>query len=242
AAIVSVKGSLSGAAHLQYEEMESYLDGEAPPEVRATVEAHMGICTRCAREITDLRSFKSMPIHAPVPQEEVAPRGWLARAFGSPVYQVAAAALILIATIAIYRFSFPPAGPAAPDILNSAQTPAPTKVPIAELKDGPRRISVTSSAGITGLDSFPREYRGRIEEALIADHFERPSVVESTWAQNELSTARAKFADSHLLLGILDIHAGHTYDARTEFSALLDENPGSPLATALMRKLDELAK
>lgn len=242
AAIASTKASLIGAAHLQYEEMESYLDGEAPAEIRAMVEAHMGVCSRCARELTDLRAFKAMPVVAPAGEEEIAQRGRLADALRSPVYQLATAALLLLVTVGIYRYSSPPTGPMTPEVLNSAQTQAPAKLPFAELKDGPRRISITSTAGISGLEGFPTEYRARIQEALTVEHFERPSAVESTWAQHELSTARAKFADSHLLLGILELHAGHMSNARTEFSALLDENPGSPLATALMQKLDDLAR
>jgi len=249
----TVRGSFTDVAHLQFEEMESYLAGEAPPETRAMVEAHLGNCDRCAHEVSDLRGFMTLPAPGSLfemlavqqeLEEEKSNQSWFARAIRSRAYQLAAAAAVLLISFGVFRYSPIFRGNANSDRLNAVQTQAPAapKLPPAELKDGPRKITITSEGEISGLQVFPPPYRDRVSAVLSFAHFERPSYTESNWAQHELTTARAAFTDSHLLLGTLELHAGHYAEARSEFTAFAAENPGSDLAASLLRKLDELAK
>jgi hypothetical protein len=112
----------------------------------------------------------------------------------------------------------------------------------AQWKDGSRTISTDAQGHIHGLESLPQEYSSRVVNALIAAHFERSNNVESAWAANELARARKDFPDSHLLLGVLECHAGHLQQARAEFNALALENPGVPDVQRLLAKLDELSR
>lgn len=251
--LAAVKASFAESAHLNFEEMETYLDGQAPPEIRAMVEAHLGICERCAHEISDLRSFMSLPAPGSLfeilamqqeQEEEKSRAGWFARASRSRAYQLAAAIAILLLAFGVFRYSSNFSGNAPGDRLNTVKAPPPAapKIPPAQLKDGARSISVSSEGEISGIKTFPPEYRDRVSAALTFAHFDRPSYTESTWAQHELPIARERFPDSHLLLGTLELHAGHFAAARTEFTAFAAENPGSDLAASLIHKLDELAK
>jgi len=246
--LAAIRGSFIDAAHLQFEEMESYLAGEAPPETRAMVEAHLGNCDRCAHEVSDLRGFMTLPTPGSLfemlavqqEMEEEKSRGsWFSRA-----YQLGVAAVVLLIAFGAFRYSPIFKGNASGDRLNTVQapTPATVKLPPAELTDGSRKITITSDGVISGLQTFPPPYRDRVSAVLSFAHFDRPSYTESTWAQHELLTARTAFADSHLLLGTLELHAGHYAEARKEFTALAAENPGSDLAASLLHKLDELAK
>ena len=262
AASASVRGSLSDVTHLQFEEMESYLDGEAPPEIRAMVEAHVGICDRCARELRDLRNFVNLPAKAPqeeglIPQQK--PSGWMrVYAFRRLILGLASTAILIFVAANIYRLQSPPTNPSPADQLKKDQTQAPEQAPasapplalaqpatrtaLLEWHDGPRRISIESTGQIHGLENFPPEYVSRIQNALGVAHFERPNAVEISWATRELPIARKHFPDSHLLLGVLNLHANHLPEARAEFSALLQENPNNPSAAALLTKLDELLR
>lgn len=251
--LAAIRGSFSDAAHLQFEEMESYLAGEAPPETRAMVEAHLGNCDRCAHEVSDLRGFMTLPAPGSLfemlavqqeMEEEKSRSSWFSRAVRSRAYQLGVAAVVLLIAFGAYRYSPIFKGNASGDRLNTVQAPAPAsvKLPPAELSDGSRKITITSDGVISGLQTFPPPYRDRVSAVLSFAHFDRPSYTESTWAQHELLTARTAFADSHLLLGTLELHAGHYAEARQEFTALAAENPGSDLAASLLHKLDELSK
>jgi hypothetical protein len=76
--------------------------------------------------------------------------------------------------------------------------------------------------------------------AIVAAHFEKSNNVETAWAIRELPTAHLRFPDSHLLLGVLECHAGHLPQSRAEFQALAQQNPNSPEVQRLLAKLDEL--
>src|SRR5689334_18151494 len=45
--------------HLQYEQLEAYVDGIIPKADEATVRAHLETCSRCYEELRDLNSFKT---------------------------------------------------------------------------------------------------------------------------------------------------------------------------------------
>ena len=50
----------------------------------------------------------------------------------------------------------------------------------------------------------------------------------------EVDAGKAHYRDSHLLRGLLDSRYGLLHDAEREFRALAGQNPGSPLARALI--------
>ncbi len=54
---------------------------------------------------------------------------------------------------------------------------------------------------------------------------------------NAIETAKKKYGNSRLLLGILYADAGMLDEAEREFQALLKKNPGSALARKLLRKV-----
>src|SRR5262245_34102959 len=70
----------AGAAHLTYDELARYLDGESPATERATSQAHLEVCPECERELDDLRAFKGRLAGSPASRAaEAQPsraRGW----------------------------------------------------------------------------------------------------------------------------------------------------------------------
>ena len=208
AALASVKGELADVAHLQFEEMESYLAGEAPSEIRATVEAHAGVCERCARELRDLRAFVNLPAKAP-PQEELVPQqkrfGWMqSYAFRRIIYGLLSFVVfaLVIANVIYHQMPTPAPHPADQRKNARAASQALTSTAPLEWKDGPRRFTINPTGQIRGLEDFPPEYVSRIQNAIGVAHFKRPNTAESSWASRELITARKRFPDSHLLLGV----------------------------------------
>jgi hypothetical protein len=244
-----VKSLLREPTHLQYEEMEAYLDATSLPEARAMVEAHIGTCDRCARELSDLRAFTNMPAQLPaelvaaVRAHQAAQRGWLQNFLRTPAYRIGMIVAIIAAAIGIVGYSTRTPVPATQEQLNITPNTTPaTVLPSTTLKDGPRQISVGPGTEIHGLGDFPAAYRKRISDALLAEHFEMPSAAEAARAQQELASARTAFPDSHLLLGVLELQAGHLDTAHSEFAALAQENPTSPTAIDLLRKVSELER
>lgn len=245
ATMASVKAALQDAAHLQVEELETYLEGDAPAELRSMVEAHVGICERCARELRDLRAFEKMPARAPLEEELVSQQaegtGLRAGFLRAPVYRWAGAAVMIVVAAILVRYASLNSTQEQPSQSQTAQeAPAPNSSASAEWKDGPRKISISPGGEVRGLEGFPPEYSTRIVNALVAAHFEKSNDVETAWAARELPTAHLRFPDSHLLLGVLECHAGHIPQARTEFLALAQQNPTSPDVQRLLTKLDDL--
>jgi anti-sigma factor RsiW len=248
AAAADVRASLAEITHLQFEEMEAYVDGTALPEARAMVEAHMGTCARCAREVSDLRAFTAMPSAARRDLAAASARparqsGGLQSFLRTPAYRIGVIVAFVLIVIGVMRFSTRTPLPAVEQHLASPPRAVPTNiVPSITLKDGPRQIAIGPGAEIHGLDQFPVAYRKEISDALLAEYFRMPSAAESARARRELVSVRSSFADSHLLLGVLQLHAGNLQEARQEFLLLAQENPSSPTALDLIRKVDELQR
>ncbi len=47
-----------GHAHLTYEELEAFVDGRGDAVDRELISAHVGVCTTCASELTDLAALR----------------------------------------------------------------------------------------------------------------------------------------------------------------------------------------
>lgn len=81
---------------------------------------------------------------------------------------------------------------------------------------------ITSSVSATKLDGKPLEARFKVLEQSKAD---------------EITEAKRRYPDFHLLLGIVQARAGLVDEAEVEFKKLLSANPESALAQNLLRKV-----
>ncbi len=99
--------------HSELREMlDAYYDRELPEREACEVEAHLGSCAPCRRELEDWKSFAGALLHPPPPSaseafvrrvmakipdtEGEAPPGFLAWRWLTPVCALAAAAFVLI--------------------------------------------------------------------------------------------------------------------------------------------------
>ena len=75
-------------AHLDYEEVEAYVDGRADSDLRARVDEHRGRCERCAQDIADLDAERRRASRRPLPR---------------PILIAAAAAVLVLLFLPLLR-------------------------------------------------------------------------------------------------------------------------------------------
>jgi len=184
---------IDAAAHLEYDEIASYVDSQLNLTQATRVETHLEECERCTSDVRELRALK----------QELESKG----AAHSPWSRVAAfwkSAMTWQASAAL-------AGAAACALLlvllvrQPSGNPAPANPPagIASIRDGSRVIAIARAGHLSGLDSLADRDRAAVEKAFAAGRIEAPAATAGLGAQPGVLMGASPDAPRVKLLGPL---------------------------------------
>jgi hypothetical protein len=178
-AIQSLLESKTAAAHLTYDEIAGYVDGQLTGEAAARVELHERECQSCASDLDDLRILR-----AELQAEPARPKAWHLPMWSSrrPIWQGAlalaggAACILLIVVLAR---SMPRQGnsmQAKREQTGTGGSPSGSQTNGgATIRDGNRVVTIENGGTVAGLEALPASYRTMLERALVARQIQLPS-------------------------------------------------------------------
>ena len=190
--------------HLDYEHLESYVDGKANDIDREIVESHVALCSKCDIDLKDLLEFKQQPVAAVAGDVRTTPwwKLWLPQLPSNPVWATAAVGVIAIVVLGIPvlwwtrsrgsdQAKFVSPEPARP-IQSPDKEPAPDPagkglvgdLPHEELRlvlnDAGGQLMLNQSGRLEGLQELPPDLRESVERALATGRL-RTSPALSGW-------------------------------------------------------------
>jgi hypothetical protein len=177
--------------HLDYEHLESYVDGKANDIDREIVESHVALCSKCDIDLKDLLEFKQQPVAAVAGDVRTTPwwKQWLPQLPSNPVWATAAVGVIAIVVLGIpvlwwtrsrgsdqAKFASPES--ARPIQSPEKEQPSPEAtakgidgdLPPEELRlvlnDAGGQLMLNQSGRLEGLQELPPDLRESVERAL----------------------------------------------------------------------------
>lgn len=179
------------AFHLEYEQLEAYVDGRADVDDKTYTAAHLEMCASCRDDVEQLRQLGVEAEREFVPVEPNVSSGQRPRWIPAFRWVVLAAAVLIVAVISwialrdrarvgltdsAANLSGSPAtpsatesGPAAtPDVAAAATTPNSTDndKPAIELRDGGQRVGLSRSGEVFGVGDLSRGQIQILERVL----------------------------------------------------------------------------
>jgi anti-sigma factor RsiW len=183
-AIRAVLDAEANTAHLTYDEIARYVDGQLPTEDGARVELHARECPPCA---DDIEGIQALRIELDAPPAKQRPWGRLADLWrtglnwkGSLVLAGAAGCALLV--VLVVRGPGPRGGASA-GVSTGASTSAPEPrqpaqtATVNSIRDGKRLISIAAGGVITGLDGLSDSDRAALERVLAAKRVDAPASI-----------------------------------------------------------------
>jgi putative zinc finger protein len=160
-AIQSLLEAKTAAAHLAYDEIAGYVDGQLTGEAAARVELHERECQSCASDLNDLRILR-----AELQAEPARRKPWyrLAWPSGRPIWQgslaLAGGAAFLLLVVVLVR--------SMPRQANDLEATR------GAIRDGNRFVTIGEGGTVAGLEALPASYRTMLEQALVARQIQFP--------------------------------------------------------------------
>ena len=188
---------LLGVEHLDYDQVEGYVDGTLDVEKRESVAVHIEDCKECAREVRVIAELKAR-IEADVKSRTTL--GKLAAFLKMPVnlFAVGLAFLVIVWVLVFWahahRMNLQVAAmesamaridQSVNDLrrqIEGISAKRPGGAPLA-LKDGNRQILIDEKGELLGLDMLPANYRDALKDALTAGRITIPPPPETTLGQ-----------------------------------------------------------
>jgi len=173
---------LLGVEHLDYDQVEGYVDGTLDVEKRESVAVHIEDCKECAREVREIAELKAR-IEADVKSRTTL--GKLAAFLKMPVnlLTVGLAFLVIVCVLVFWahahRMNLQVAAmesamaridQSVNDLrrqIEGISAKRPGGAPLA-LKDGNRQILIDEKGELLGFDMLPADYRDALKDALTA--------------------------------------------------------------------------
>ena len=188
---------LLGVEHLDYDQVEGYVDGTLDVEKRESVAVHIEDCKECAREVREIAELKAR-IEADVKSRTTL--GKLAAFLKMPVNLFAVGLAVFTIVLAIvfwahaYRMNLHVAalenaiarieqnGNDLRRQIEGISAKRPGGAPLA-LKDGNRQILIDEKGELLGFDMLPANYRDALKDALTAGRISILPPPETTLGQ-----------------------------------------------------------
>ena len=188
---------LLGVEHLDYDQVEGYVDGTLDVEKRESVAVHIEDCKECAREVREIAELKAR-IEADVKSRTTLPK--LAAFLKMPVnlLTVGLAFLVIVCVLVFWahahRMNLQVAAmesamaridQSVNDLrrqIEGISAKRPGGAPLA-LKDGNRQILIDGKGELLGFDMLPANYRDALKDALTAGRITIPPPPETTLGQ-----------------------------------------------------------
>ena len=188
---------LLGVEHLDYDQVEGYVDGTLDVEKRESVAVHIEDCKECAREVREIAELKAR-IEADVKSRTTL--GKLAAFLKMPVNLFAVGLAVFTIVLAIvfwahaYRMNLHVAalenaiarieqnGNDLRRQIEGISAKRPGGAPLA-LKDGNRQILIDEKGDLLGFDMLPANYRDALKDALTAGRISILPPPETTLGQ-----------------------------------------------------------
>ena len=226
AAVESLRTDLRRQAHsnhLAYEELAGCVDDALSQVDREAIESHLGICSRCAAELADLRAFKAQMTTYPEIERRPAGsptlRGKIIAFFRAPSYripfQLAAAAIVILLCVSIAtlllrketanlhpELSELQHNDEAPPALEPSPNPAaPTAEIAGAIHDGGGVVAMDKEGNVTGLESLPPSYQREVKAALTNRRVEMPSEMQGLIGRTGVLMGSADSGPGFTLIG-----------------------------------------
>ncbi len=192
---VKLTESGEGPFHLDYDQLESYVDGKANDIDREIVDSHVALCSECATDLQDLLAFKQQRVAVARtsswrPQWRLLPNPAWATAIVVGVFILAMAVLLWTTYPTSPRVeqagtgsppvSEPPSpAPTEPTTQKSPSTP-PREEPLIVLNDAGGQVMLNQHGRLEGLQELPPDLKESVERALVT-HGVRASPALSGW-------------------------------------------------------------
>ena len=188
---------LLGVEHLDYDQVEGYVDGTLDVEKRESVAVHIEDCKECAREVREIAELKAR-IEADVKSRTRL--GKLAAFLKMPVNLFAVGLAVFTIVLALvfwahaYRMNLHVAalenaiarieqnGNDLRRQIEGISAKRPGGAPLA-LKDGNRQILIDEKGELLGFDMLPANYRDALKDALTAGRISILPPPETTLGQ-----------------------------------------------------------
>ena len=178
----------NGPLHLDYEQLQPYVDGEANDIDREIVESHVAVCSKCAADLEDLREFKQQPVAAHTLRTTPTAKQWLPQwsRRWSLGWAAAIVLAVLIPAVAILMWtrsrssdtiqqtktitsdSDGPKVQPSPASTGSLDAPSPEarEEPRLVLNDAGGQVVVNQRGQLEGLQELPPDLKESVERAL----------------------------------------------------------------------------
>jgi hypothetical protein len=174
-AIRAVLDAEANTAHLTYDEIAGYVDGQLRAEDGARVERHARECLPCGADLEGIRALRR---ELAAPRAKERPWGRWADLWRTglnwkgPLVLAGAAGCALLLFLVVR-------GP-TPDPNRRAQTASPKAgqtATVNSIRDGNRLISIGAGGIISGLDAWPDSDRAALERVLTAKRVDAPAAI-----------------------------------------------------------------
>jgi hypothetical protein len=174
-----------------FEQLAGHVDGLLTGDERQTVKDHLSACAQCALIVDDLRAFRNeiaqelsreyLPgkaAAAPASRPGLNVAALRARFFENPPWVYAAAAVLLLLTVAGWMARRAALKQTLPQIAITSPTPAPspsvnstsptpeTAPALARLNDGGSSLTLDAQGRLAGVDQWPAAYQQLAKDAL----------------------------------------------------------------------------
>lgn len=164
--------------HLDYEQLESFVNGTAGAETTRLVTSHMAECQECREDIRDLKAMKDQIDAEADIQPETAKRRFAVGWWHSHSYKWALAVVALLVVVAgiIWALTYK----RQPQVAKQEQTPTPAVSTTLLVQDGGRQLRLSSGGELLGLDELPAKYVNALKDALRTGRLSLPTPPETT--------------------------------------------------------------
>jgi len=188
-------------AHLTYDEIAAYVDGQLSGQEGVHVQTHARECSLCGNDIAQMEALKREiePQHKTI--------NWLDRMadFGRSVLTwkgslalAGAAACVLFALFLVRQPLDTPATARLPKPSLSAGQ-------VASIRDGTRTISVGADGTVSGLGALPESYRESLERVLAQREIQAPAVLSDLSGKHGVLLGSSTEASGVDLIGPLSV-------------------------------------
>jgi anti-sigma factor RsiW len=191
-------------AHLTYDEIAAYVDGQAAAGQTAHVEAHARECPLCAADIAQIKaltqemeSSRHQPILRP---QSVADFVRSLFTWKGSLTLAAAAAGVFLVVFLLQKPANPPVTARLP------QAAAPSAVAqVAAIHDGSRTISLAVDGSVSGLETLSPSWRASIGRVLAQREIPAPGILADLTRKDGVLLGGSTEASAVVLLGPLGI-------------------------------------